>query len=120
MREAEKKSFLEELQSLDETTKTKILVVATAVAMIIVIYVWLAYFNSLIAGVAQEGTASSAASSSVPSSAASSSAVSSGGTSIWQNVEGGIGTLYGKSVGFLHYLGNILQAPRQYIVKPPQ
>ncbi len=116
MREAEKKSFLEELQSLDEATKTKILVVATAVAMIIVIYVWLAYFNNLIAGVAQEGAASSA----VSSSAASSPAVSSGGVSIWQNMEGGIGTLYGKGVGFLHYLGNILQAPRQYIVKPPQ
>ncbi len=116
MREEEKKSFLEELQSLDEATKTKILVAATAVAMIIVIYVWLAYFNNLIAGVAQEGAASSA----IPSSAASSSVPSSGGTSIWQNVEGGIGTLYGKSVGFLHYLGNILQAPRQYIVKPPR
>ncbi|MDE2019907.1 MAG: hypothetical protein KGJ13_06215 [Patescibacteria group bacterium] len=42
--------FFEELQALDEPTKTKILVISTIIIMAIVIYFWLGYFNSVISG----------------------------------------------------------------------
>ena len=40
--------FLEELRSLEESTKKKVLYISAAVIMIVVIYFWLAYFNSLV------------------------------------------------------------------------
>jgi hypothetical protein len=47
--EENKKSFLEELQALDESTKRKVVVVATIVIMIGVVYLWSGYFNGLVA-----------------------------------------------------------------------
>ena len=44
------KSFFEELQSLNEGTKRKVAIVATIVLMVGVVYVWLGYFNGLVAG----------------------------------------------------------------------
>jgi hypothetical protein len=44
------KTFLEELQSLDESAKQKILIVATIIIMIVVIYFWVAYFNNIVSG----------------------------------------------------------------------
>ena len=50
------KSFFEALQALDEATKRKVMVVATIVLMIGVVYVWLGYFNGLVAGSSQNGS----------------------------------------------------------------
>ena len=44
-------SFLEKIQSADEPKKRRWMVVITAVAMMIVVFVWLAYFNNLLQGV---------------------------------------------------------------------
>jgi hypothetical protein len=46
-----KKSFLEEIQSLDESTKRRVGFVVTAVIMVGVVYLWLAYFNGVVASV---------------------------------------------------------------------
>ena len=42
------KDFLEKLQAADEETKKRIIVVATAVIMTLIIFVWLSYFNNLV------------------------------------------------------------------------
>ena len=73
--------------------------------MVVVIYVWLAYFNSLITGT-------------VPQAAIAENQAT-GSVGVWQNIGNGMASLYGYSVSTLRGLGNILQAPRQYIVKPP-
>ncbi|MGC9968222.1 MAG: hypothetical protein ABSC29_00605 [Minisyncoccia bacterium] len=96
----QRRGFLEELQSLDEPTKKRVLIITTAIAMVVVIYIWLAYFNNLVAGVSQ------------PVEVSSSTPQPSYGVSIWQNMYQGI-------IGTLHGLGNILQAPREYLIKPP-
>ncbi len=44
----DQKGFIEELRALNEPTKRKILVGTVAVSMIVVIYLWLAYFNSIV------------------------------------------------------------------------
>ena len=41
-------NFLEKLQSTPEPTKRRWLIGVTAALMVVVIYVWLAYFNNLI------------------------------------------------------------------------
>lgn len=44
-----KQTFFQKLQSADDRTKRRIMIVSTAVVLVVVIYVWLAYFNNLLA-----------------------------------------------------------------------
>ncbi|HVO28558.1 MAG TPA: hypothetical protein VMT81_01065 [Candidatus Paceibacterota bacterium] len=46
--EENRKTFFEELRSLSEPAKRKILVASTVVIMFAVIYIWLGYFNNLV------------------------------------------------------------------------
>ena len=50
MAEVPKPNFLHRLQGLDEGHKQKIMIVASVVIMIVVVYFWLAYFNSIVVG----------------------------------------------------------------------
>ena len=102
MLQEQQRGMLSELQSLDEPTKKKVLIVTTVIAMVLVIYFWLAYFNNLVGGFSQPAEAQ-----------LSTSTFPSSGASIWQNMHAGI-------TGALHGLGNILQAPREYLIKPLQ
>jgi hypothetical protein len=45
-----KPGLIHRLQNLDEGHKQKIMVVATIIIMIVVIWLWAAYFNSIVAG----------------------------------------------------------------------
>ena len=47
---ADQKSFIEELRSLSEPVKRKMLFCAAVMSMIIVISLWLAYFNTIVPG----------------------------------------------------------------------
>ncbi len=49
-------TFLEELQALEESTKTKVLVVTSTFLAVIVFYFWLAYFSGIVLGGAQSLT----------------------------------------------------------------
>lgn len=42
---------MEELRSLDESTKRRVLIAVVMVSMIVVVYLWLIYFNSIVASV---------------------------------------------------------------------
>ncbi len=42
------KNFIEEIRSLSDPVKRKILFGATAIMMVLVVYLWLAYFNTLV------------------------------------------------------------------------
>jgi hypothetical protein len=50
MMEIPKPNFLHRLQGLDDGTKQKIIMVATIIIMVIVISLWMAYFNSITVG----------------------------------------------------------------------
>ena len=102
-------NFLEKLQSAPESTKRRWMVVITAVIMVAVIYVWLAYFNSLIAGGFSRTVSLEQQNPPVA-----------GGVSFWQTLKNGMANLYEIFTGKLHALGNVLNAPREYIIKPPQ
>ena len=55
---ADRKSFIEELRSLSEPVKRKILFCAAIMSMIIVTTLWLAYFNTIVPGAVPVATAS--------------------------------------------------------------
>ncbi len=107
MHEGRKKGFLEELQSLDESTKNKIMIVTAIMIMAIVIYVWLGYFNNLIASVNQAPVAEDGASPSAPN-----------GPGIGAILKNNAAFVYETFMNALRGLANILQAPRQYIIRP--
>jgi hypothetical protein len=86
--EEPQKSFLEELQSLDEPVKRRILVVSAIIIMAIVIYVWLGYFNGLVATNQPQQTSGS-------------------GSSFWRNMTGDMADMI-----------NFFRGPRQYVVQP--
>ncbi len=95
--------MIERLQALGEPTKKKVLIIATGIAMVIVIYFWLAYFNNLLTSVTQPTVAQNAVDQ------AAQTAEPAAGSSFFQGI-----------MNLVHGLGNILQAPRQYIVEPPK
>ncbi|MEK7195084.1 MAG: hypothetical protein AAB655_00100 [Patescibacteria group bacterium] len=102
----DKKSFLEKLQSADEGRKKKIMFVSTVVIMTAVIYVWLAYFNSLIAPTTQPDLKNESA--------------EGGDFTFWQTMKKGMAAIYGILGDKVSDLGGILEAPREYIIKPPK
>jgi hypothetical protein len=127
--------YLDQLQSLDETTKKKVLVVATAILMVAIVYFWLAYFNGIIVGLAGGGQAVAQASPSNTNAAASVPALTVNGTansatpaapaapagpSMFARMGGGLAAIYASFGNILSDLGSMLRAPRQYIVKPQE
>ncbi|OGY99730.1 MAG: hypothetical protein A2945_01885 [Candidatus Liptonbacteria bacterium RIFCSPLOWO2_01_FULL_52_25] len=102
------KSFLEKLQSSDEVTKQRWLVGSAAIIMTIVVFLWLAYFNSFVIG-PRSGVPVE------PGPAAEGSSATFLGT-----MKNGASVLYDGFWGKLRALGDILEKPREYIIKPPQ
>ncbi|MBI4087692.1 MAG: hypothetical protein HY434_02575 [Candidatus Liptonbacteria bacterium] len=97
-------NFLEKLQSSDESTKRRWMFVSTLVVMVAVVYVWFAYFNNLV------GNVNTPEPREAPG----------GGFTFWQSMQNGVAILYETVAGKVRALGEILKAPREYIVSPPR
>ncbi len=106
--------FLSKLQSADDATKKKWMIIGTAVIMAIVIYVWLAYFNTLFTGSPTAATAPAAVSDQRQSAAPT---TATGPFQYFRDRMASIFQLFSNLVGGL---GNIFKAPREYIIKPSQ
>ena len=108
--------MLEELQSLDEKTKKRVLIIATIIIMVIIIGVWVTYFNSIVIGTATpQATSTSALGSSTPFVAVTASgmapsvsvATATNGPGLWQDI-----------VGFFRSFANIFRSPSNYTIQP--
>lgn len=99
--------FLEKLQNADEATKRRWMIFSTIVIMAVVVYVWAAYFNNLVAGFSQAQPTEPPVS-------------SAGGFTFWATLKNGTAVLYQAFMGKLHALGDVLNAPREYIITPPK
>jgi len=97
------KHFLEKLQNSDEGTKRRWMIASTVIIMAVVIYIWLAYFNNLIASFSQPQPVASA---------------DGAGFGFWSSLKSGAALLYSGSADKLRAFGEILKAPREYIVQP--
>lgn len=100
------KSFIEYLQGLPKASKRKVLVASVVVIMTIIVFFWIAYFNSMIAAITESSTQSP----SVEETAQ--------GVDIWHQFTGGMGLIYSQFSRAAQGLSDIFQAPRQYIVEP--
>ena len=110
--------MLEELRSLSEANKKRVLVIATVIIMAIVIGVWIMYFNSIIAGTSQQAavqaTSSVAAATPVATTTMPSAITTitptpaqASGPGLWQNIKNGIGSIV-----------NIFKKSSQYNIQP--
>jgi hypothetical protein len=104
--------MLEELQSLSDGNKKRVLVIATVIIMVIIIGVWVVYFNSIIMGTAQpvatEATTTSAVATPTPTTTAPVPVTAqANGPSLWQNIENGFGSI-----------ANVFKKPSQYNIQP--
>ena len=97
------KNFLERLQAADETVKRRWLIAGTIFAMAIVIFVWLAYFNTIIEPIPQFRESPAEAH----------------GFSLWQTAKNGTALLLQTLSGFLRFLGAFLATPKDIIIEPP-
>ena len=102
MYEEKVKGFLEELQSLGNAAKKRVLIISTLVIMIIVFTIWLSYFNGIVASAGQPSISDT--SSTVANSAQSAPA---NGPSIWQNIGVGVTSI-----------GNIFKGHSDYTIQP--
>jgi zona occludens toxin (predicted ATPase) len=112
--------MLEELQSLNQATKKRLLIIATIIIMIIVVGIWISYLNSIVAGPAKQEAAAQANSTAAAAPAASGTApvampvtvsaqASANGPSVWQNIKNWFGSI-----------ANIFRNPSQYNIQPNQ
>jgi hypothetical protein len=105
----EKRSFIEELQSLDESTKQKVLVIATAVIMVVVLYFWFADFNNIVSN-ASGGASLQNGSSTVENASAS--------EGFSQMAQDGAGTIFQSFKNGIESIGGFVKSPKQYEVSP--
>lgn len=103
----DKKSFIEEIQSLNDTIKFRVIVVAAVFIMGIVVYVWLGYFNTLISSVPQDPTAQS-----------QTVLPSTGGDDASTSGASGLASISAEFMNMIHGFIKTLQSPGQYIIKP--
>lgn len=101
------KNFLEKLQTSDEAVKQRWLVGSAVVIMTIVVFLWLAYFNSFV--IDRRGTPA------IPAPGPEANSAPFLGT-----MKNGAIVLYRGFLGKLWAFGKILEAPREYIIRPPQ
>jgi hypothetical protein len=107
-------TFLEELQSLDEPTKTKVLIVSTIVIMIVVVYFWLAYFNNIVSSAGGQAVADSTSA----EAAAGGQDQSSQSPSFWSEIGNGT-AIVGQAIGGgLQWVEQAFESPKNYIIKP--
>lgn len=118
--------FLKHLQSSDEATKNRWIVIITVIIMVIIVYIWLFYFNNLLAGFSTPGQNLAADGGAGAAGAGGAADVGGatiqvwGGPSFWQTMANAPAFIYQFLSDKIRALGNILQAPREYIIKPPQ
>lgn len=106
--------FLKELQALDESTKRKVLVVSVIVIMVGVLFVWVAYFNSIvIPSVASSDIAGATSTTAVPPVAPL--AVPAAGPGFWESIGNGFAAFGNGVADGLHGIGNIFHGGHEYI-----
>lgn len=96
MHEEKPKGFIEELQSLSDVHKKRVLIIATIVIMVIVVGVWLSYFNGILAAASQPAVAET-----------TSTTPTASGPSMWQNIKNEMASI-----------GNVFNSSSQYTIQP--
>ena len=100
----EQKNWLQRLQESDESRKRRWLVGLALLSMVIVVFVWLSYFNSLLSCANQV--------------VAVASAERNTNVSFFETMKTGTAVITDHLWSAVRRLGRILNAPKNYIIKP--
>ena len=105
--------------------KLRVLVASSAIIMLLVVYVWVGYFNSIVMGssAAQLADQSAAVQTTPAQTSGAAGATGAANPSLsapgfWQMVGGGLTSLYREAVSGFKGAGSALQAPKQYDITP--
>lgn len=99
------KDFLKKIQTGDEGTKRLWLILFSGIAMILVVFFWIKYFNSIAQPVEQPQQQESAQEAGQS-------------FSFWQTLKAGIGVIFQSIADTFHYTFNKILEPKSYIIKP--
>ncbi|MBI3589320.1 MAG: hypothetical protein HY093_02810 [Candidatus Liptonbacteria bacterium] len=93
------KKFLEKIQLAEDGKKKRWMILVTLVAMMVVVYIWLAYFNNLLADLSRPATVEEV------------KVQSKGGFSFLETMKSGVGTVFESLKGIFYHR-------KEYIIKP--
>ena len=101
------KKFLKKIQTGSEANKMRWLILFSAVAAVLVLFIWLKYFDSIIAGqVNNQEVAGQQAEQETEQSFA-----------FWQTFKAGLGVVFQSIADGVQFIFNAVSQPKNYIIK---
>ncbi len=110
----ERDNFLEKLRSLSASKKRKIMIFSTVIAMTLVIYLWMAYFNTIVV------PSPSFEAATLSSSTASVSGAPGDGVGVLGLFSTALNSFWGVAGNFGQSIGGMLKGSKQYSINPNQ
>ena len=104
------RNFLEKLQSASHEKKKFWMILFTSIAMVVVIYLWLAYFNNLVASLSRPSTLAQAQDKAVET--------KSQDFSFTETMKNGTAIVFGFFGDRANDLVKLFEKPKEYIIKP--
>ncbi len=102
------KEFLKRIQTGNEATKMRWLILFSGIAVVLVLFVWLKYFDSIIAGQTNNQEIAGQ----------QIERESGNGFAFWQTFKAGFGVVFQTILDGFHSIFNVIREPKSYIVKP--
>lgn len=106
------KNYLEQVQGLNPEKKRQVLAGTTAVLMVVVLYVWLGYFNNILTTTSDQASLNDQAGTLTAQAAASSD------PGFFDRMARGTTYIYGAVTNGLASFGAALNGPREYTIQP--
>jgi len=107
MKDVDPKSFIEELRSLSVPAKRKVMISVTIATMLVVVYFWVAYFNSIVPNVSPTTQVSATAEESDTNGPGVLGLLANAAGSLWQAIGNGVQGVTGA-----------VRNPKQYNISP--
>ncbi|MBI4086317.1 MAG: hypothetical protein HY433_03725 [Candidatus Liptonbacteria bacterium] len=95
-------NFLKRLQESEENVKRRWLILGSAVMMILVVFIWLNYFNTLVQ----------------QASAPAQTEQAERGLTFWQTFKSGLGIVFQTAGSKIKYWFEIARSPKSYSINP--
>ena len=102
--------WLERVRNASDEMKMSVLIVGTTSAFLVVLFVWLTWFNTIGTVAGTQGTELANVSGSAEGH----------GFSVWESMKTGSAALFGGVMNGIRGLGGVLNAPRKYIIDPEE
>ncbi len=102
------REFLKKIQTGSERDKMRWLILFSGIALVLVLFVWLKYFDSIIAGQTNnQGVSGQQTEQEAGQNFA-----------FWQTFKAGLGVVFQSIADGFHSIFNAIREPKSYIVKP--